>query len=116
MDKYENVNEIAKGAALTYEDTKKRVETYLKYSGDVDKAKALRFLWEHRTRGLTQHDAYKYNDYRLSAKIMQLREDGFAIYTVDEPNSIKQGTHGRYFLLVTTDILKNGEVLVRECV
>lgn len=115
MGKYGLVNEAAKDAALSFKDTEKKVQMYLKYSGEIDKAKAIRFLWNNRTRGLTQQDAYRYNDYRLSAKIQDLRKEGFAIYTIDEPNLMKKGSHGRYFLLIDTDVLENGEVLVREC-
>lgn len=113
MGKYDELNEVAKEVALSYEETKAKVERYLKYSATTDKAKAVKHLWEKREKGLTQHDAYNYNDYRLSAKVKDLRDDeAFAIITVDEKNLSKKGCHGRYFLILKSDIMPDGTVKI----
>lgn len=59
----------------------------------------LRYLRTHR-KGLTSMKAFwLFRITRLSAKIFDLRERGFVIQTIMEPNTFCSGNHGRYVLI-----------------
>ena len=59
----------------------------------------LKYLQTHK-KGLTSMKAFwLWRITRLSAKIYDLREKGYHIVTLKEPNTFTSGTHGRYVLL-----------------
>lgn len=59
----------------------------------------LNYLRKHRN-GLTSMKAFwLFRITRLSAKIFELRERGFIIKTIMEPNKLCSGSHGRYVLI-----------------
>ena len=68
-------------------ENKTQVETVLKY------------LRTHK-KGLTSMKAFwRWRITRLSDKIFRLRNKGYHIITIKEPNTFTSGTHGRYVLL-----------------
>lgn len=49
--------------------------------------------------GITNRDAVRrFECYRLSGRIFDLRQDGYNIVTIREPNDDGIGTHARYVL------------------
>ena len=51
-------------------------------------------------KSITQAEAHKlYNCWRLAPWISRLRQEGYNILTLDEPNITNHGTHARYILV-----------------
>lgn len=64
---------------------------------DSQKMQVLNYMKTHR--GITQEEAVEhFKCYRLSARVAELRSDGFNITTYMEDNKGRRGQHARYFL------------------
>lgn len=103
--RYSEINKTAERVALPLEKTETKVNRYLriakKNGTSTNKGLALEYLWKNRKRGLTQADAVRQNNLRLSSTIKSLRDDDmFAIITIEEEKAMKPGVYGRYFLIV----------------
>lgn len=67
------------------------------FSKTTQKMLVLRHL---HSADITQAEAARlYNCWRLAHWIHVLRNDGYKILTIDEPNSSRSGTHARYVLM-----------------
>ena len=65
--------------------------------------KVLKHLRTHK-KGITSMTAFlRYRITRLSGHIFVLRQKGFEIITINEPNTFTQGHHGRYVLVGEPD-------------
>lgn len=64
---------------------------------DSQKMQVLNYMKTHR--GITQEEAVEhFRCFRLSARVSELRSDGYNITTYMEDNKGRRGQHARYFL------------------
>jgi len=67
------------------------------------------------SRGMTSFDAInQYSCTRLAHYIYALRNEGYNILTIDEPNSERRGTHARYILISEPEKTKSEGFLCRQ--
>ena len=64
---------------------------------DSQKMQVLNYMKTHR--GITQEEAVEhFKCFRLSARVSELRSDGYNITTYMEDNKGRRGQHARYFI------------------